>query len=141
MTSDDIIKTVFGTLLAGLAGVVGWLFTKVIRNGTFGAEANVRLAALETAVKEIKDSELTRDDVREVVDAALDRRDADAAERRKQWDKLLTLELSKAVKEGVEECQVETKKHLETIVPLIVRETIQQTRRHRGSHPSEEGET
>ena len=107
MTNDDILKTVFGSVLAGIGVVVGWLFRKVLGTEKNSSHNSYRLETLEKKVKEIDTEQLTKEDVREIIDAALDRRDAQAAERRTEWNKTLVLQVKQAVGEHHALCREE----------------------------------
>lgn len=82
--------SVLTTIVAGVVGIV-------LRN-------HVKVARLEERVKDLEEASLTKEDVREVIESALAKRDKIATERRQEWEKRLPLEIRTAVTEGVKEC-------------------------------------
>lgn len=122
MNDDGLKTTILGFVLTTLAGAVGWLIRRVLGN-------REEIVQLKAEVARLKESQISVECVREVIEDALSKRDAVAIERRAQWDERLTLKIQQAVSQGVQECQDRTKAELERMVPRIVRETLHQTRR------------
>lgn len=115
MTMDDVLKTVFGLLLAALSAVVGWIVNAVVNSRDRilqleGARDNLlekiakqdedhakEIKRLEDKLKEHEASKVTVECVREVLADELKKRDEAWAERRVQYDRLHALELEKAI--------------------------------------------
>lgn len=137
MSDDSIFKWIFGGLSSALGIVVVFLSRLVVRNREDNVkqtgklnELEKQIAKTETELQKVKADQLTQESVREVIEAVLDRRDRDNAERRKQWDTLQALQIKQAVMEGVNECQTQTKKELQDLKQEIVRDVVQQTARY-----------
>lgn len=128
MTLDDAFKSVFGALLTGLLAAVAWLTSKVLTNREESVKQKEQIADLE----EKASKQLTPEDVRQVIESALAKRDKAAEERRSHWDRLLTLQIRESVMTGIRECQSMTKQELELMVPRIVREAIAQSSEKQG---------
>lgn len=132
MIMEETFKALLTAALAALGASVAWTINKVLGNREDNLIQREQIRELEVKLTSLKDNQLSLESVRSVIEEALRSRDRQAQERRQQWDKALTLEIERAVIEGVKTCQNETKRELEQIVPRIVRDTIQQTRRHGG---------
>jgi hypothetical protein len=104
VSSDDILKGVFGLLLGAIASVLGWLASVVMKNKDASLIGTASMSALGSRVDNLERTALTREDVRVVMETALDKRDRDLADRRVEWDKRLTLEIKAAVSEGIKQC-------------------------------------
>jgi BMFP domain-containing protein YqiC len=115
VTFDDALKAGFGVLLAGLSAAVGWLLSSVL-----GSREKVK--TLEMRVKALEVAQLSKEDVRQVVDAALDRYAAGAASRREQWDRALTAEIRQLVLESAARSLTESRNEVQKIVPMLVHE-------------------
>lgn len=131
MTSDEALKTIFGSLLTALGVMVSWLARSVLGSREALIVARDRLDYLEEEMRATKATRLTQESVREVVEEALAHRDVESERRRADRDKRLALELRQAVLQGANECQRQTREEMERMVPRIVREVLSQTRRHR----------
>ena len=127
MNVDDALKVTFGSLIAALIAAVAKLFDRVRTNREDNVAQAERIADLQVKV----DGQLTTEQVRAVIDDALNKRDVIAAERRQQWDDLLTFKIRQAVMDGVQQCQLQTKQELEELVPRIIRRTLEETGKHR----------
>lgn len=104
MTLDEVVKGAVLGLLGLLGTAVTALMGLVFKNWSGVAEGKIKIKALESDVEDLKDSQLTKEDVREVVDAALERRDKQNALRRIDWEKRLSLQIKQAVIEGIRDC-------------------------------------
>lgn len=140
--TEAVALGIVGFLLAFVVPAVGWLVSRVLAAGETVGVHGQRITALEGAHAKLDEAhvkldegQLTRDCVREVIDEALDKRDVAAAERRQHFDETLALKIKAAVRDGQAECQRQTRLDLESMVPRIVHEVVQQTTRHRRVDP------
>lgn len=96
MTIDDAFKAVATAALAALSAVAAWLARRVVESHDKIMSLEGRATALESAAGK----QLTLEDVRRMLEAALDRRDTLAEQRREEWDRRLSLEIRQAVREA-----------------------------------------
>ena len=106
MTFDDIEKG----LVAVSMGVTAFFAKLSLANDKKLTVLEKDHAALEAVVKEnkkesdkVKETQLTIESVRGVIEEALERRDKAADARRADWDKLHRLEIEKAAREAARE--------------------------------------
>lgn len=114
MTLDDVTNTILGLV----AAAVTWLGRAVLSNRDRLTQAEGHRAALEDRLKELSDTQLTQESVREVLEAALERRDKTAFERRQEHDRRLALEIKQTVNEEIDR-----------MIPKIVRDVVTNTAR------------
>lgn len=131
MTQDDAIKAIFGVVLASLTAAVGWIVNKVLKNREDNVQQASKLEELEGRLISMENKQLTKEDIREVIQGALSARDQSNLERRKEWNETLTLRIEKAVHEGVNQCHQNTKKEIELMVPRLMKELMEQTGFHK----------
>lgn len=127
MTQDDIIKSIFGVILTTLVAAFWWVTNKVLKNREDNVQQASKLGELEGRLTSMEKKQLTKEDIRDVIQGALSTRDANNQERRKEWNETLTLRIEKAVHEGVTQCHQNTKKEIELMVPRLVREILDQS--------------
>lgn len=119
MTADEVIKGVVGLVLTAIGGVVSWLVKRVL-------DDREEIIMLKSKVEHLDKEKITQECVREVVEEALEKRDKQAEERRKEWDRRQHLEIRQAVSEEIDK-----------LVPRLVREVRAATGQMR--RPSGEG--
>lgn len=131
--NDNLATALVAAFLAGLTTAVGWVIARVLgaREDSLVLQGKVvsleaKVASLESELKTHQSSAITQECVRAVIEEALSRRDASAAERRQAWDERLALKVEAAVVAGVQTCQAQTRVELERMVPRIVREVLAQ---------------
>lgn len=127
----DAAKAGLASLVAVLFGWVRWLHKTVVDNRERALLHDQRVKQIELEVKTLKDSLVSKEDIRDVIHHALSQRDVHNADRRISWEENLTLRIRQAVMEGVNECQAQTRKEIERLVPTLVREVLTQTDKHR----------
>lgn len=127
----DAAKAGLASLVAVLFGWVRWLHKTVVDNRERALLHDQRVKQIELEVKTLKDSLVSKEDIRDVIHHALSQRDVHNADRRISWEENLTLRIRQAVMEGVSECQAQTRKEIERLVPTLVREVLTQTDKHR----------
>lgn len=119
MTGEDAFKAVITAIIGLVSAAVSWLVKRVL-------DDREEIVVLKEEVKSLKktaDGQITQECVREVIEKALDKRDEQAAARRIEWDKRLSLEVKQAVQEEVER-----------LTPKLVREVRAATTKH---HPQD----
>jgi Fe2+ transport system protein B len=129
MTLADGLTWAGGIAASLITAAVGWLYKVAFDNRELGRELGVRVNALETRM-------LNKEDVRVVVDQALERYRQDHAERRKEWDRALTAEIRSAIVESASAQRAITAEQIERLVPRVVREVCDACpgrRQHNGS--------
>lgn len=131
MTQDDAIKAIFGAILTTLVGAFWWVTNKVLKNREDNVQQASKLGELEGRLISMEKKQLTKEDIREVIQGALSARDLSNQERRKEWDETLTLRIEKAVHEGVTQCHQNTKEEIELMVPRLMKELMEQTGFHK----------
>lgn len=104
LDGDEIVKGLFGVVLAGVASAVTWLASLVLKNKDAALVAGAKYEALDSRVGDLEARVLTTEDVRMVIEAALERRDVQFKERRSEWDRRLALEIKSAVSDGISQC-------------------------------------
>lgn len=127
MTQDDIIKSIFGVILTTLVAAFWWVTNKVLKNREDNVQQASKLGELEGRLTSMEKKQLTKEDIRDVIQGALSTRDANNLERRKEWNETLTLRIEKAVHEGVNQCHQNTREEIELMVPRLVREILDQS--------------
>ena len=127
MTVDDGLKAAFASVLGVLIGAVGWLVSRVMGNREASLLHTQEIAQVKVDVALLKKEALTQETVRQVVEAALDRRDRQNNEKRMEWDRRTQLEIKATVREEVEK-----------MLPRFVKEIRNATGKHR--RPTEDGE-
>jgi len=105
LNADDALKAVFGAVLAAILAIVTWLVKTVIGNREAAIVGRERTAVIEDRLSRCQGDKTTKEDVREVIEDALTKRDVRAAERRAEWDTRLTLEIKNAVSDGIKDCK------------------------------------
>lgn len=102
MSFDDFLRFFFGGLLALLTPVIFWVVRTVLDTREHVLLLVVRTTRLEADVMDQAKKQLTTDNVREVIDAALEKRDKIYEARRVEWDRTRILEIKSVVKEEVD---------------------------------------
>lgn len=130
MTADDIIKTVFGVVLTIVVAAGSWILGKVLGHGDASILQGAKIKELEAKVEKLEKSQMTTESVREVVEKALEKRDASVSERRTEFQRVHMLEMRTIVGE-----------ELEKLIPRIIREIrgnsgLHGRRGERGGPPS-----
>ena len=99
MTLDEgwgyAIKALVAILTAAVVGLFRWVV------GTRG-RVKVLEKQVEVLEKQIA-AQLTKEDMREVINDILAKRDTIAVERRQEWERRLPMQIKLAVQEGVKE--------------------------------------
>lgn len=123
MTPEEVVKWFFGALLTGVTIVVGWLIRTVLTQDKSQAMLEREVKRVETELTKKADDlskkQITVEDVRKVIDEALDKRDKQVVERRLDYDKMHKMEIREVVSE-----------ELAKLAPRIVREIKGNTSLH-----------
>lgn len=117
MTLDETLKVAAGTFAALTGAALTWLVRSVLGNRETISTFGLRIKSLEA-------SQVSKEDVRQVVEQALDRRAVEDDRRRQEHDALLAAQVREAVSEGTRECRSLDAHNLERLVPRIVHETL-----------------
>lgn len=125
MTLDDIEKG----LLGGVTIVVIALIKTTVSSKETVALHTQEIAQLKTELASLKQNQITKEDIRSLLDEALDKRDASLLERRHEQDRARTLEM----REGIQES-------LERLVPKIARQVYIEMSNRRTPRPSSEAD-
>lgn len=111
MTWDDIMKAIIASVLALIVGAISWLVSSVLSVRERFLEVKGRLDKAEADVASLSSRQITVENVRDVIEEALTKRDKEYEKRRAEWDKLRQLEVREAVRD-----------ELEKNIPRLVRE-------------------
>lgn len=95
MTINNVGDALFGLILSVLVAIAAWLILKVIKLREDLIEMRGEVKALQVKVTALEASQITTECVREVIEAALEKRDKLNAERRIEWDKIRKNETEK----------------------------------------------
>lgn len=99
MTLDDAFKAIASAMITALSSVAAWLAHRVVADREEIIKLQGKVDHLESVTL------LTLEDVRDAIDEALDRRDKAHEERRREWDRRLSLEIRAAVREVCDGCK------------------------------------
>lgn len=116
MVTGDIITVVMGILLGVMAPVIAWISSMVLSTRERVLVQEQKMSSAEANIAESKKDRLTTDIVREIVETALDRREAREESRKAEIARMLRIEIKQAVGEELE-------KHLPSIVRQVLRES------------------
>lgn len=128
MTSGDIVTIVMGIVLGIMVPAMAWLISMVLSNKERLLTLEAEVTHHKREIEAVKVDRLTPEAVRVVVEAALDRRDAREEGRKAETARTTKIEIKQAVGEELE-------KHLPAIVRSILRESDDDERDRRRSHP------
>jgi hypothetical protein len=102
-------KVVASTLIAGIGAVVGWLSRTTMKNHEDIIALKAKQHEMEHARRDLEEKvteharqRLTVEDVRKVIEDALDRRDKQVVERRAEYERMRKLEIQSAVHDELE---------------------------------------
>jgi len=116
VVTGDIITVVMGILLGVMAPVIAWISSMVLSTRERVLVQEQKMSSAEANIAESKKDRLTTDIVREIVETALDRREAREESRKAEIARMLRIEIKQAVGEELE-------KHLPSIVRQVLRES------------------
>ncbi len=102
MDANDVVKGVAGFLFALLGAAVVWLVRTVTGTRENLLLSELRVKSLEDKMSALEKNQMTKEDTREVVEAALSKHEAACHTRKIEADKLMHLEMRNIVSEVLE---------------------------------------
>lgn len=108
---EGIFKSAIGLVLTGIAAVVGWLIHSTMKHDKKDELQDAEIKRLKEDLDEFKKGRVTVEQIREMLDEALERRDQKVVERRAEYEHLHAAQLKNMIQE-----------EFERVIPRFLRE-------------------